>query len=90
LNVLKIAKSFNFENVFLHLILDGRSTEPGSAPALIRSLGKTLHEIGIGTIVTVVGRGYALDRNGDYAKKTKVAYDAMVFGIGRAVYYNFK
>lgn len=86
LNVLKIAKSFNLENVFLHLILDGRSTEPGSVPALLRQLGNTLREIGIGTIVTVVGRSYALDRNGDYAKKTKVAYDAMVFGIGRAVY----
>jgi len=45
-----------------------------------------LQEIGIGTIVTVVGRGYALDRNGDYTKKTKLAYDAMVFGVGRAVY----
>ena len=88
INILKVAKSLNLENVFIHLILDGRSTEPGSAPKLIRSLGKTLQEIGVGTIVTVVGRGYALDRGGDYTGKTKLAYDAMVFGIGRAVYYN--
>ena len=86
-NVLMLARSQNLENAYLHIILDGRSTEPGSAPHLLRQFGVTLREMGIGTIVTVFGRGIALDRSGDYLGKTKLAYDAMVFGKGEPVYW---
>ncbi|MGI6403036.1 MAG: hypothetical protein ACOX0K_02215 [Oscillospiraceae bacterium] len=48
------------------MILDGRSTEPGSAPALLEELDAGLAEIGMGTIVDGVGRGIALDRDGNY------------------------
>jgi len=40
-----------------------------------------MREIGIGSIVTAVGRGIALDRDGNYAK-IKKAYEAMVLGQG--------
>jgi 2,3-bisphosphoglycerate-independent phosphoglycerate mutase len=82
LALLRMAKDKGLNNVYLHLIFDGRSTEPGSAPALLEKLEKQMDEIGLGQIVSGVGRGIALDRNGNYAK-TKVAYDAMVFGDGR-------
>ncbi|MGB9821787.1 MAG: alkaline phosphatase family protein [Pseudothermotoga sp.] len=85
IRTLELAKFGNLNNALVHLILDGRSTEPGSAPEMIINLGKTLKQIGIGTICTVVGRGIALDRSGDYLGKTKVAYDALVYGIGRHV-----
>jgi len=67
--------------VYLHLILDGRSTEPGSAPAMLESLERQIDEIGVGCIVSGVGRGIALDRDGDYTK-TRRAYDALVSGTG--------
>jgi 2,3-bisphosphoglycerate-independent phosphoglycerate mutase len=65
----------------LHIIFDGRSTEPGSAPAMLDKLEGQLQEIGVGQIVSGVGRGIALDRDGNYAK-TKRAYDALVYGVG--------
>lgn len=81
LALLKMAKTLNLEKVFLHVIFDGRSTEPGSAPALLEKLEKQMDEIGVGQIVSGVGRGIALDRDGNYGK-TKRAFDAFVYGIG--------
>ena len=72
------------EEVYLHIIFDGRSTEPGSAPGMLRALEERLEKIGRGVVVDGVGRGIALDRDGNYAKIQK-AYDAMVLGKG-AVY----
>ncbi len=43
-----------------------------------------METIGIGKIATGIGRGYALDRDGDY-QKTKLAYDAFVLGKGKHV-----
>ena len=68
-------------NVYYHIIFDGRSTEPGSAPKLLRALEEKLRTIGRGVIVDGVGRGIALDRDGNYAK-VKKAYDCMTVGGG--------
>ena len=69
------------EEVYLHIIFDGRSTEPGSAPTLLRQLEQRLAQIGRGQVVDGVGRGIALDRDGNYAKIRK-AYEAMTLGKG--------
>lgn len=82
LALLKMARDNGLQDVYLHLIFDGRSTEPGSAPALLEKLEHQMETIGAGQIASGVGRGLALDRDGNYAK-VKCAYDAMVFGIGR-------
>ena len=78
----KMARDNGLENVYLHLIFDGRSTEPGSAPALLEKLEGQLGEIGIGKIVTGFGRSIALDRNRNYAR-TQRAFDALVYGTGK-------
>jgi 2,3-bisphosphoglycerate-independent phosphoglycerate mutase len=77
-----MAKEHGLQRAYLHVIFDGRSTEPGSAPAMLEELESRVEQIGVGQIVSGVGRGIALDRDGDYAK-TKLAYDAFVFGIGK-------
>ncbi len=82
LALLRMAKASGLHQVYLHLIFDGRSTEPGSAPAMLEKLESQVQEIGVGQIVSGVGRGIALDRNGDY-NKTRRAYDALVFGVGK-------
>ncbi len=69
------------ENVYLHIIFDGRSTEPGSAPALLAELDENLEKLGRGQVVDGVGRGIALDRDHDYEKVRK-AYENMVLGTG--------
>lgn len=79
-----MAKTSGLEKVYLHMIFDGRSTEPGSAPLLLEKLEKQMDEIGVGQIVSGVGRGIALDRDGNY-KKTKRAFDAFVTGIGKTI-----
>lgn len=81
LALLKMAKQAGLEKVFVHMIFDGRSTEPGSAPALLEKLEMKMNEIGLGQIVSGIGRGIALDRDGNYAK-TKRAFDAFVSGVG--------
>ena len=77
-----MAQADGLHQVYLHLIFDGRSTEPGSAPALLDKLDGLVQEIGVGQIVSGMGRGIALDRDGDY-NKTRCAYDALVFGAGK-------
>ena len=80
--LLGMAKAHGLEEVYLHMIIDGRSTEPGSAPVLLEKLEDKIAEIGIGKIVSGVGRGIALDRDGNYGK-TKRAFDGFVLGAGR-------
>ncbi|HSJ58817.1 MAG TPA: phosphoglycerate mutase (2,3-diphosphoglycerate-independent) [Anaerolineae bacterium] len=82
LALLRMAAERAVDHVCLHMILDGRSTEPGSAPELLEKLDCRVVEAGVGRIVSCMGRGIALDRNGDY-EKTRRAYEALVFGIGR-------
>jgi len=82
LALLRMARTNDLHQVYLHVIFDGRSTEPGSAPAMLEKLESQVEEIGVGQIVSGVGRGIALDRDGNYAK-TQRAYDAFVFGVGR-------
>ena len=82
LALLKMAKARGLENVYLHIIFDGRSTEPGSAPALLEKLEEQVEEIGLGQVVTGVGRGIALDRDGNYGKIQR-AFDALVNGAGK-------
>jgi 2,3-bisphosphoglycerate-independent phosphoglycerate mutase len=81
LAVLKMAKDNGLDRVFVHVIFDGRSTEPGSAPILLEKLETQVNEIGIGQVVTGVGRGIALDRDGNYGKIQR-AFDAFVSGVG--------
>jgi 2,3-bisphosphoglycerate-independent phosphoglycerate mutase len=82
LALLKMAKDHDLEQVYLHLIFDGRSTEPGSAPALLEKLEVQMNQIGIGQVVSGIGRGIALDRDGNYGK-IKRAFEALVNGVGR-------
>jgi 2,3-bisphosphoglycerate-independent phosphoglycerate mutase len=81
LALLELAKRIGLAGVYIHLIFDGRSTPPGSAPRLLQELGIRMAEIGLGEVVTAVGRGLALDRDGNFAR-TRQAYDALVHGIG--------
>ena len=72
----------NLEEVYLHIIFDGRSTPPGSAPDLLDELEETLEKIGVGLVVDGAGRGIVLDRDHNY-EKVKRGYDAMVLGEGQ-------
>jgi 2,3-bisphosphoglycerate-independent phosphoglycerate mutase len=89
LALLRMAKAHDLSDVFIHVIFDGRSTEPGSAPELLMKLEQKVAAIGIGKIVTGIGRGIALDRDGNY-QKTQCAYNAVVHGIGKRQLVSWK
>jgi 2,3-bisphosphoglycerate-independent phosphoglycerate mutase len=67
--------------VAIHAWLDGRDTPPKSGLGFMEEL---LHGIGASVVSTVIGRYYAMDRDKRW-ERTKLAYDAMVKGIGVAV-----
>jgi len=68
--------------IAIHAWLDGRDTPPKSALGFMENLLETVGPLGERTAVsTVVGRYYAMDRDKRW-ERTKLAYDAMVKGIG--------
>ncbi len=68
--------------VALHAWLDGRDTPPQSGLAFMQELVDRLAESrGRAVVSTVVGRYYAMDRDRRW-ERTKIAYDAMVHGLG--------
>ena len=79
--LLELAKQKGVENVYIHAFLDGRDTPPTSAIEYIKELEEKIKEIGVGKIATIEGRYYAMDRDKRW-ERIKLAYDAMVNGIG--------
>jgi 2,3-bisphosphoglycerate-independent phosphoglycerate mutase len=69
--------------VAIHAWLDGRDTPPKSALGFMEELLAAVKRNGGGRAVvsTIVGRYYAMDRDKRW-DRTKLAYDAMVKGIG--------
>ena len=69
--------------VAIHAWLDGRDTPPKSGLGFMQHLTAAVNGNGGGRAVvsTVIGRYYAMDRDKRW-ERTKLAYDAMVKGIG--------
>jgi 2,3-bisphosphoglycerate-independent phosphoglycerate mutase len=61
--------------VVVHAFLDGRDVQPGTAPGYLASLEKKL--VGAGTIGTVAGRYWAMDRDNRW-ERVERAYRAIV------------
>jgi len=61
--------------------MDGRDTYPDVAYNYIKILEDKIKEINMGTIVTITGRYYAMDRDDNW-DRIKKCYDALVLGQG--------
>lgn len=66
----------------LHLVLDGRSTPPQGAPALLDALRGILGSESTAVIASATGRSLVLDRSGNYLDTTRKAYEGLVLGQG--------
>ncbi len=75
------ASEAGLANVFVHAFTDGRDTDPHRGKQYVSDLQQHLAKT-VGTVATVIGRYYAMDRDRRW-ERTKLAYDAMVRGIGQ-------
>ncbi len=76
----QIAADAGVKDVFVHAFLDGRDCDPKSGKNFIADLQLALSHTG-GKIASIVGRYFAMDRDKRW-DRVKLAYDAMVHGIG--------
>lgn len=60
---LKLAKQQNCKEVYIHIFTDGRDTPPKSASTFVAKLESIISELGVGRIVSIVGRFFAMDRD---------------------------
>lgn len=79
--LLDLAKRHGLRGIFVHAFLDGRDTPPESGINYLMQLSRYLKKIRLGTIATVSGRYYAMDRDQRWPRIQK-AYDAIVHGHG--------
>lgn len=82
--VARASAQHGVRRVYLHLIMDGRSTPPTGGIELLDSLAVRLGPDVPAQIATAIGRGYALDRSGKYTEYTAPSYRAIVCGQGYA------
>jgi len=80
--LLKMAKEHGVNHVLIHAFLDGRDVPPTSASMYLEALEKKISELGIGTLVSMTGRYYAMDRDRRW-DRTEKAYRMLVLGEGR-------
>jgi 2,3-bisphosphoglycerate-independent phosphoglycerate mutase len=71
--LLELAKRNGIDKLFIHAILDGRDTAPDSGIEYVRQLQTQIRRIGVGTIATICGRYYAMDRDTRW-ERTQMAY----------------
>jgi 2,3-bisphosphoglycerate-independent phosphoglycerate mutase len=79
--MLREAKAYGVPNSYVHFFGDGRDTKPTSATKYIKQLQDYLEEQKYGSLATVTGRYYAMDRDTRWERIEK-AYDGIVGGIG--------
>lgn len=79
--LLKMCKDNDIKEVYLHLFLDGRDTLPSEGMKYLNRLTSKINELDLGTICTISGRYYAMDRDNNYDRLEK-AYNAIVNGDG--------
>jgi 2,3-bisphosphoglycerate-independent phosphoglycerate mutase len=78
---LELAKRNGLAEVYVHCFTDGRDTSPTSGVETITQIESHLRTIGVGTIATVVGRYFAMDRDKRW-DRIALAYNALVLGEG--------
>ncbi|MBD2187195.1 2,3-bisphosphoglycerate-independent phosphoglycerate mutase [Pseudanabaena mucicola] len=76
MGLLDLAKYQGIKDVCIHVITDGRDTLPQSGIQFIKLLQAHIDKIGVGRIVTVSGRYFAMDRDKRWDRVQK-AYEVL-------------
>ena len=79
--LLELAKREGLDKVYVHCFLDGRDTPPTGGKGYIKELRDKMEELGVGEVVSVMGRYYAMDRDNRW-DRVELAYNALTKGEG--------
>lgn len=79
--LVETAKAAGVTDLVIDAFTDGRDTSPTSGLGFVSGLESELARIGLGSIATVSGRYYAMDRDKRW-DRTRLAYDAITLGAG--------
>ena len=79
--ILTLAKKEGLKEVYVHVFTDGRDTSPHSGLSYLKEFQLRAKNIGIGKIVSIVGRYFAMDRDNRW-NRVKKAYDLLTTGKG--------
>ncbi|MDR1253456.1 MAG: 2,3-bisphosphoglycerate-independent phosphoglycerate mutase [Oscillospiraceae bacterium] len=74
--LLDLAKRCGASKAYIHAILDGRDVSPSSGGKFLEECESKIKEIGIGSIASVIGRYYAMDRDNRW-DRVESAYNAL-------------
>ncbi len=80
--MIDVCKANDLKEVYIHAFTDGRDCDPKSGLGFLTDLQNHLNQ-SVGQIATVTGRYYAMDRDKRW-ERVKLAYDAIVNGVGDA------
>lgn len=79
--LIEMCKREKIDKVYYHVFLDGRDTLPNEKEKFLTMLNDKINEMGIGSIATISGRYYAMDRDNRW-DRVELAYKAIVYGEG--------
>lgn len=80
-SLLQYFKNNNFNRVYIHLITDGRDSDPMSGIELASKVEIEIKKIGVGQISSLVGRFFAMDRDSRW-ERLSGAYNLYISGEG--------
>ncbi len=80
--LLKLSQQQKLKNVFIHCFLDGRDTSPTGSLSYLNALETKTKELGVGTLATLCGRYYAMDRDRRW-DRIQLAYELLTEGKGK-------
>jgi 2,3-bisphosphoglycerate-independent phosphoglycerate mutase len=78
--LLELCRRMGHTKVAIHAFMDGRDTGPYTGKDFVEQLESRCRELGVGRIVSMAGRYYAMDRDNRW-ERVKLAYDMLT---GRA------
>ena len=82
--LLRLAREAGVKKVFVHSFIGRRGERPESGVLYVEKVEETCRELGVGEVVTVMGRFWSLDREENWDRIEK-AYLALVNGAGTKV-----
>jgi 2,3-bisphosphoglycerate-independent phosphoglycerate mutase len=83
--MMQMAKNRGVERAILHLIGDGRDVSEQYFCTDFDLLKPVISKEKFGIIASLIGRYFAMDRDRNYEKRTKIAYDLLTQGKGEEV-----